>query len=347
VSKAGDGWRRRVSRLAMMTLVLTTAVTTAGIAGAYLIDTHLSGNVKRITGAFQTISPGSRPPVNPTARGQTILAVGLDVRSVDQTTGLRASNPKASRRDERSDTIMVIRFDPDSRSASVVSIPRDSWVPIPDHTTMKINAAYALGGPPLLIRTVERLTGIRIDHFMVVDFAGFRSVVDAVHGVDVQIAAATTDLGGRHFHRGVNHLDGPAALDYVRQRYGLPQGDLDRVRRQQNFLRAVFVKVASTNPADDPLRAYRLLDAMTQAVTVDDDYTTADLRALALDALRLRAGNVWFLTAAVAGLGREGTQSVVYLDSRRNAALWLAFRHDTMSAYAAAHRADLLAATPP
>ena len=96
----------------------------------------------------------------------------------------------------------------------------------------KINAAYAFGGPSLLIRTVENLTALRIDHFAVVDFAGFRSVVDAVGGIDVGISAATNN-DGVDFHQGVNHLDGTQALAYVRQRYGLADGDLDRAQRQQ------------------------------------------------------------------------------------------------------------------
>jgi LCP family protein required for cell wall assembly len=339
-------WRRRARRLAMVGLILTITGAVAGLVGGYLIDSHLSGNVHRVPGAFQGIDPSARPSSNPAVHSQTTLAVGLDVRSADQTTGDAATDPQASA-GERSDTIMLIRFDPAKQSASVVSIPRDSWVPIPGKGTMKINAAYALGGPPLLISTVEQLTGVRIDHFMVIDFAGFRSVVNALGGVDVQVAAATTDLAGTHLRQGANHLDGTEALAYVRQRHGLPQGDLDRIRRQQSFLRAVLTKMAAVNPAGDPLKTYQLLDAMTKAVTVDDGYTDDQLRALALDAAGLRAGKVWFLTAPVRGTGWEGDQSVVYLDPTRDADLWRALGNDTMPEYVDAHRADLLPAETP
>ncbi|HKT05463.1 MAG TPA: LCP family protein [Rugosimonospora sp.] len=340
-------WRRRMRRFGMVALVLTVTGTTAGLAGGYLIRSHLLGNIKRIDGAFQNVDGQRRPAPDPVAGGQTILAVGLDVRSPVQTTGTAAVDPKAAEGGERSDTIMLVRIGPDARSATVVSIPRDSWVEVPGHGLMKINASYALGGPALLIRTVEQLTGIRVDHFLILDFAGFQSIVDTLNGVDVQVAAATTDLGGRHFLKGTNHLNGDMALAYVRQRYGLPAGDLDRVRRQQNFLRAVFSKLAATHLVDDPVRGYHLLDAITRAVTVDSTYTDTELYRLALDALRLRSGQIWFLTAGVAGLGREGAQSVVYLDKARDAELWQAIRDDDTARYALAHPADQLGQVTP
>jgi LCP family protein required for cell wall assembly len=340
------GRRRRTRRLAIVGLILVLTAAIAGVGTAYLVDNHLSANVRRIPGVFQGIDPSTRPSSDPVPERQTILAIGSDVRAAGQTTGDAATDAQASVGDARSDTIMVVRFDPAGRSAAVVSIPRDSWVPIPGKGYMKINAAYALGGPPLLISTVEQLTGVRIDHFMVIDFAGFRSVVDALGGIDVQVAEATTDPGGMHFQQGINHLDGAEALAYVRQRYGLPEGDFDRIRRQQNFLRAVLTKVAATNPGADPLRVYHLLDAMTKAVTVDDGYTDDELRALALAAAHLHQGDVWFLTAPVSGTGWEGDQSVVYLDPDAGAQLWQALRGGVMAQYAAAHRAKLLPAIP-
>jgi anionic cell wall polymer biosynthesis LytR-Cps2A-Psr (LCP) family protein len=165
--------------------------------------------------------------------------------------------------------------------------------------------------------------------------------------VDVQIASATTDTSGNTFHQGSNHLNGKQALAYVRQRHGLPAGDLDRVRRQQSFLRAVMTKIATINPTGDPLQTYRLLDAMTKAVTVDDGYTNDELRTLALDAVRLGSGNVWFLTAPVRGTGWEGDQSVVYLDPTRDNPLWQALSEDSMAGYVSAHRTDLLPSSTP
>jgi LCP family protein required for cell wall assembly len=337
--------KRRLRQLAAVVLVLAVLGGIAGLGAAYLLASHLSGNVHRID-AFDGLDPSTRPSPAPADDGtETFLALGVDVRSDYPTTGDAAVDPDSAMNDARSDAIMLIRFNPDQHYASVVSIPRDSWVPIPGHGTNKINAAYAFGGPSLLIATVEKLTNIRVDHFLLVDFAGFKSIVDSLRGVDVQVAEST-DVSGVMFHKGLNHLDGTEALAYVRQRHGLPGSDFDRVRRQQNFLRAVMTKVAKINPAGDPLRTYRLLDAMTQAVTVDDQISTAELRDLALSAAKLRSGSVWFLTAPVKGTGWEGNQSVVYLNTARANELWKAMRENTMSAYVAAHKSDLLSSSP-
>lgn len=133
----------------------------------------------------------------------------------------------------------------------------------------KVNAAYAFGGPSLLIQTVEDLTQIRVDHFGVIDFAGFESMIDAVGGIDVSISEATSNAGVE-FRQGVNHLDGAQALAFVRQRYNLADGDLDRAQRQQAVLRALLSKAASGSTFGNPAAFYTLLDAATRSVGVDD-----------------------------------------------------------------------------
>jgi LCP family protein required for cell wall assembly len=325
--------------------ILLTAGTVGAAATVYVLGSRLADNVQRLEGAFDGLAPTRDPAPNPaTPRSRTILAVGSDLRADGQSTG-RDAAVQADESEQRTDAIMLLRFDPAKDSATVVSIPRDSWVSIPGHGRQKINAAYPLGGPPLLIRTVERLTGIRVDNFMIIDFAGFRSVVDALGGVQVQVAQAVTGPGV-HFRQGTNDLDGTQALAYVRQRQGLPRGDLDRVRRQQNVLRAILVKVAATKPSGDPRRTYRLLDAVTRSVSVDDGFTGGELRGFALDAARLRQERVWFLTAAVRGGGWEGDQSVIYLDDTRNAKLWAALGADTMAEYVESDPAALLTRAP-
>jgi LCP family protein required for cell wall assembly len=137
---------------------------------------------------------------------------------------------------------MVLHVDSDNRHGVLMSIPRDSWVTIPARGKDKTNASYAYGGPSVLVQTVEGLTGLRMDHFAVIDFAGFEAMTKAVGGIDVRIAAPHTYLG-EHFHKGPNHLEGHSALAYVRERTDLPRGDLDREQRQQNALRALMQKV--------------------------------------------------------------------------------------------------------
>jgi len=199
-----------ISVIAAVLMVVVTAV-------VMTVTDKLANDVTRVPGAFDGLDSSARPPA---ADGLTFLLVGTDTRSDVPTTGSAA---EAAASGDRSDALMIARLASDGRSAAVVSIPRDSWVDIPGHGMNKINAAYALGGPRLLIQTVENLTGLHIDHFAVVDFAGFQAVVDSVGGIDVGISAATTDRGV-DFRQGVNHLDGADALVYVRQRYGLADG---------------------------------------------------------------------------------------------------------------------------
>ena len=218
---------------------------------------------------------------------------------------------------------MVAHVAPDRKSATVVSIPRDSLVDIPGRGSGRVSGAYAAGGPSLLIQTVEQLTALRIDHFAVIDFAGFRSMVDAVGGIDVDVARRRSAVS----RRGMNHMDGAQALGYVRDRTGIATGD--RARRQQNALRAILEKAASSDILIDPVRLYDFLDAASHAVGVDDTLSNGGMRALALKLSDLRPADVLFLRAPVAALGRDGGGIVVQLDSARAPQLWTAVQQGT------------------
>jgi anionic cell wall polymer biosynthesis LytR-Cps2A-Psr (LCP) family protein len=170
-------------------------------------------------------------------------------------------------------------------------------------------------------------------------------MVDAVGGIDVEVAKATSS-SGVDFRQGANHLDGARALAYVRQRHGLPNGDLDRAQRQQNALRELLRKAASSGMLADPVKLYRLVDATSRSVGVDDTLSNGGLRSLALDMRGLRPGNITFLKAPVRGLGREGAQSVVYLDGSRSAELWSSLRTGSITTYAGENPADSLERAP-
>ena len=194
----------------------------------------------------------------------------------------------------------------------------------------KVNAAYAYGGPALLIQTVEQLTDVRIDHYVAIDFEGLVQVTDDLGGVDV-VVAETTSNGPYTFPAGVNHLDGDQARWYLGQRYGLPGGDFDRVRRQQQYLQSVFNKLFSTNTFTDPGRLDSALLAFTSAVSVDDSVSNRDLLGLAFSMRDLRPDNVEFFTAPVLGTGREGPASVVYLDETAGERMWGYLRNDSLA----------------
>ncbi|MBN9737937.1 MULTISPECIES: LCP family protein [unclassified Pseudonocardia] len=332
---------RRTGRRLLVTfgaLVLVLLLVVGG--GLVYLVSSVGNDVPRIPGAFQGLDAGDRPA---TFGGTTFLLVGTDSRSDAPTTGSGAEEG-VDAGSERSDVIMLGTFAPDGQSASVVSIPRDSWVDIPGRGMNKINAAYAFGGPSLLIGTVEQLTGVRVDHFGVVDFAGFTSLVDSVGGIDVTVARATSNAGV-DFVQGENHLDGAQALAYVRQRYDLPNGDIDRAARQQNAMKALLEQV-QRKATTDPAALYTFATSVGDAVSIDDSLSNTGLVQLAVEYRNLRGSDVSFLTAPVAGLGREGAQSVVYLDDQRGPQLWDAIRNGSVEQYADANPSETLSGTP-
>lgn len=336
----GSPNRRRTRRI-LIGVGVTLLVIVLGIAATiYFVTESLGNNVTRVPGVFQGL-PADRPA---DTGSTTFLLVGTDTRSTDPTTGSDA-RAGVNAGSQRSDVIMLAQVSPNKTQASVISIPRDSWVDIPGRGKNKINAAYAFGGPSLLVQTVENLTKIRVDHFAVIDFAGFQNMVDSVGGIDVRVAEATSNSDVR-FHQGLNHLDGAKALAYVRQRYDLPRGDLDRAARQQNALKALLSKAVENGSFSNIGALYELADATTKTVSVDDTLTNNGLRGLAFDLRDLRPGGVTFLTAPVRGIGMEGAQSVVYLDDTAAPALWTALRDGQLQTYLQTHPADTLASVP-
>ncbi|WDV31637.1 LCP family protein [Streptomyces sp. AD16] len=175
------------------------------------------------------------------------------------------------------DTLMIVHQG--DHGTTMVSLPRDSYVAIPGHGQGKINAAFALGGPKLLTRTVEQATGLRLDHFAEVDFLGFVDVVDALGGVRICVPAGglRDRKSGADFAAGCREMDGVQALSYVRARYSDPEGDLGRVRRQRQLVSAVADKASSPAVALNPWRAGPFLSASLDAVTVDRRAEVRDL----------------------------------------------------------------------
>ena len=318
--------------------LVVAIVAIAAVGTVFAVTERIGDTIPRIPDPFTALDPATRPP--PSAV-MTFLLVGTDSRSAEPTTGEDGTGPSSVPGAQRSDVVMLAQVSADRQGATVVSIPRDGWVEIPGRGRAKVNAAYAWGGPALLVATVEKLTGVRVDHFAVIDFAGFRSVVDAVGGVDVGVAAATTSAGVT-FQAGVNHLDGEAALVYMRQRHELAGGDVARAARQQNVLRAVLGKLVAVGV----LGRFAFLDAVTRSISLDATLSNSGVRAMALDLRGLHPEQVAFLGAPVRGMGTEGAQSVVLLDDARAAALWAALRNGTPAAYAQQHPDDLLGPTP-
>jgi len=221
--------------------------------------------------------------------GQTWLLVGSDSReglSEEERRRLRTGGAEG----RRTDTIILLHKPSDGGPPTMVSLPRDSYVPIPGRGRNKLNAAYAFGGAPLLSQTVERVTGIRLDHYTEIGFGGFVGVVDAIGGVELCPPRAIKDRkSGLDIEGGCQEMDGPTSLGYVRARYFDPKGDLGRVERQQDFLSAIFGRTASPGVLLNPFRLVPLGNASTEALTIDEKDGPVDLLRFAL-AMRAVSG---------------------------------------------------------
>lgn len=339
-------WRRRRRRRRILVAALITLIVVVGtpVAIGLYVGHQLNANITRIGGMFPSeAGRPARPLSGPAADAMNILLLGTDRRSDVPTTGGDAEAPAWVPGEQRSDTMMVLHVDADRRGASVISIPRDSWVEVPGHGPAKINAAFSLGGPALAVSTVEKLTGVRVDHVAVVDWDGYKAMIDALGGVDVVVPKTVFDhYRDQTWTAGKHHLDGEEALRYAGQRAGLPSGDLDRVKRQQAVLRALSRRAGSVTSS--PSGAYALLRSLTRHLTVDDSWGGNDLATLALSMRHLGPSDVSYLTIPVTGTGMVGDQSVVFVDRAADKALWTAVREDRMSDWSQAHR-DLLTGT--
>jgi LCP family protein required for cell wall assembly len=339
--------RRRRALGVILAVLLLLAAIPIGV-GLYL-EHRLTSQIGRIDGVFGKLDESQRPerpaPGTAGSKAVNVLLMGTDRRSDVATTGSAAQAPDFVPGAQRSDTLMLLHLDGSRQVAAVVSIPRDSWVQIPGHGYGKINWAYSFGGPSLTVATVERLTGIRIDHLAVVDWSGFKELTDHVGGVDIDIPQTVRDsANGVTWEAGRQHLDGEQALLYVRQRYGLPGGDLDRVKRQQAFLRAVLEASLHQEMRKDPRMLYGFLDTLARNLSVDSGWSTTDMAKLAFSLRDFRSANMRFLTAPVLGTGRVGTQSVVRLDDVAGRQLWQDLRTDRIDQWSAVHWQELTGA---
>lgn len=233
------------------------------------------------------------------ASGTNWLIVGSDSReglSDEEIKDLRLGKVEG----RRTDTIILLHR-PASGKPTLVSLPRDSYVPIPGQGRNKLNAAYALGGPQLLVQTVETVTGVRIDHYTEVGFGGFVGMTDAVGGVELCPERRIKDRkSGLNVQKGCQEMDGPTALAYVRARYFDPKGDLGRVERQQEFLGAVFDEATGPAVLLNPFRWVALGNASTTALTIDEGDGPLSLLQFALTMRTVAGGDGRRITVPVA-----------------------------------------------
>jgi LCP family protein required for cell wall assembly len=328
--------RRRWRRFLLITSLVLVLLGGGGLVAAGLYLRSVNSDIERID-AFDQVPEDSRPEKVPLAKGaKNFLVLGSDSRDPANTSG------------SRSDTIILAHVANDRSSAQLVSIPRDTWVRVPKsadgkqgNTDAKINAAFAWGGVPLVVQTVEAFTGVRIDHVVIIDFAGFKEIVDALGGVEIDVEYSFTSRhsltpdGIRRFKQGRQKMDGATALDFARERFALRDGDFGRIKHQQQVIKAILDKASTGGLLSNPVRLNSFLQATADAVAVDNTLNVLDM---AMELRHLRGENLAFYTSPSKGTGRVGDESVVFPDTAKAAKVFDAVRRDAVAEIPAAIR---------
>lgn len=284
-SRRAPGRRSRKKRVLLsISLSLLVLLLIAGGTGWWAYS-HLNGNIDSVD-LDQAIGVDNRPQ-KVVAGAQNILVLGSDSRA-----GANGDLDHGNVSGARSDTTMLVHI-PEGRSkATAVSIPRDTLVTrpecknedgktVPSQKRAMFNSIFPAAGAACVVKTVEEMSGVRVDHFVVVDFAGFKGLVDALGGVTVKLDKPMTGAkGGLKLDAGEHKLNGTDSLKFVRTRYGYGDGsDLGRISLQQTFMMAMLKEIKNQDALGNPARLYKLADAGTKSLTTDREL--ASLTALA------------------------------------------------------------------
>lgn len=277
---------------------------------------------------FPTDVPRPTPTKNTDALN--ILLLGSDSRK-----GLGGSVDEI--RGQRADSMLLVHIPADRSGVQVISFMRDNWVSIPGHGDAKLNAALAYGGTPLLVQTLEEITDVRIDHVAITDFEGFKGLSEALDGVTVNNGVAFENQGF-DFPQGPIELRGKEALAYVQARYPFTDGDYQRVRNQQAFLKGMLDKLVSRETLTDPGRIAASVDALSPFLAVDEGLDAGTVASLGLSLRGVDKSEIIFLTSPTLGTGMVGSQSIVRPDWDGLAALSEALKNDTVPQFAAQYQ---------
>ncbi|MFI1112785.1 LCP family protein [Streptomyces physcomitrii] len=326
--RPGPRWRMRV-----VTGCSVAVLAVAGIGHALL--TGVGAEIDRVD-PFRDMK--NRPE---SGHGTNILLVGTDGRE---------KISKAEREKYKlggapchcTDTVMIVHLSADRHRASVVSLPRDSYAMMPPHldrTTkkrhkahpVKLNAAYAEGGPGLTVRTVEHMTKLKIDHYLEVDFTSFMKTVDVVGGVEVCTSRPLKDrYSGLDLPAGTHELGGGQALQYVRARHIEADSDLGRMQRQQRFMAALVQRATSSGILLNPVKFREVTGAVLGSVRADKGFGSAELLALgrAMRTFSPRSSEFQTVPIGTVGYAVPGVGSTVKWDPAKSARLFTALRED-------------------
>ncbi|MGC5009868.1 LCP family protein [Streptosporangium sp. DT93] len=318
VGPRGSGWRpKRPGRLAVRILAGLVVVLLVLAVGGYFVISSRLVTIDAL-GDYE-----GRPADTP---GTNWLLVGSDSRA-----GLTAAQRKklatGKALGRRTDTMMLLHIPDGDGRPTLVSLPRDSYVPIDGHGSDKLNAAYAYrdGGPKLLAKTVEKVTGLRLDHYMEIGFGGFVGIVDAIGGVEIDVKQNIKDpKAGIDLKKGRQTMDGGTALGYVRTRATGNLPDLDRTQRQRQFFSAVVKKAASPGVLINPFTSVPLALSAADSVSVGEGTGVFDLLSLGLS----MGDNPVTTVVPVGSLPTINGQSVIKWDREKALRMFEALAQD-------------------
>ncbi|MFD0685023.1 LCP family protein [Actinomadura fibrosa] len=327
----GEGrTRSRRQKILRRTAIAVAALVLIAGAGAVGLYYDLMGGIEQQHVGDQL---GTNRPKK-LNKSLNILLIGSDTREGDNARYGAAAGLTGA----RSDTAILLHLSPNRDQAIGISFPRDSMVKIPECKKAKggtvpaqfgmLNSAFAYAGPTCTWKMLESLTGIHIDHFVQVDFSGFKRMVDTLGGVEICVDKPVDDPRAElHLKAGKQTVKGEQALGYVRARYSLGDGsDLERIERQQKFMASVVDKATSGSVLSDPAKTYKFLKAATKSMTTDDDLDLSTMRKLADGLKGMSAGQVRFVTVPVEGYAPDPNR--VQWDQKRAKPLFDAIRYD-------------------
>ncbi len=333
--------RRRVSRIVLSVVSALILVATVVGAGVGVVMNQLQGNIKTID-VSEVL--GSHPPSVPltavnedtgTPEPINIVLMGSDTREGKGNGGFGTATQIGG---QRSDTVIVLHIAADRKSAIAVSIPRDTIITLPvckkngkklGGYRARFNQAIEIGGPGCTIKAINEMSGLDLHNFMLVDFNGFKKIVDAIGGVEICLTSDVNDpLSGLKMSKGKHTVEGEEALAFVRTRHGLGDGsDTSRIRRQQAFISSLMRKVLSSGTLLNPAQLLGVLNAATSSLTADPQLADINnLKDLALSLKDLKPSNVTFTTLPWTPNGDNATVSV---NAAQAKPIWNAILNDT------------------
>ncbi len=306
-------------KVGCITVLVMAVVSVLAIGGfAFYLNYKFDNNVHK-----EALLPTGSGPTRDARAGdsQNILLLGSDSRSQDLTDA------------SRSDVIQLVHISSDHKTVQVIHFPRDLYVDIPGHGKNKINAAYAYGKVPLLVETLQNLLDVKIDSAAIIGFDGFAKLTNTVGGVDLYVSQAYNEGGFGKWDVGVHHMNGEQALAFVRERHQLKEGDIDRGRNQQRWIKAVMSKTLQAGTLLNPLKLSSVIDDVTADgnMTVDKNL---DLKSLGWQMRSLRMSNVSFYTAPFSGFAKNPTAGDIdVVDAPKMKTLGDALRYDDFSVF--------------